>query len=101
MEVCVRLLNGHLERDAIVALQTVNYGAVPQQDYLPQLFLNLTFTPNEIEFCYNITVMDDTVYENQETLSLTLTTLDAGIIVNPDVFNITILDDDGTLTTVS
>ena len=91
-------MNGQLERDAIVTVQTVQVFSdheFPHEDYQP-LSVQLTFTPNMTETCLNITTTDDTVYESQENFSVTLTTMDVGITINPGVLTITILDDDGT-----
>ena len=95
--ICTRVINGQLERDAIVTVQSVQLIVGFQQvlDYQP-LFMQITFTPNVTEACLNITITDDTIYETQETFSVTLTTLDIGINLSPDVLSITILDDDGT-----
>ena len=98
LEVCARLMDGQLERDATVTVQTVQlFSDYPHEDYIP-LSLQLTFTPIVKETCFNITVRDDFFYEIHEIFNVTLTTLDDGVIVNPGVLTITILDDDGMLT---
>ena len=99
LEVCARVINGQLERDAIVTMQTVELSndqsqhAISNEDYIPRS-VQLTFTPNMTAACLNVTVMNDSFYERNETFNVTLTTLDVGIIINPGLITITILDDE-------
>ena len=97
VEVCAWVFIGQLERDAIVTLQTVDVTAVSQgtePDY-QSLSVQLTFTPNMIEICSNVSIINDVFYEDSENLDVQLTTVDPDVILMPDRGTITILDEEG------
>ena len=97
VEVCARVFDGELERDAVVTLQTRDGSAVSQgaePDY-QTLSIQLTFTPSMIVMCRNITILNDVFYEDPENLTVVLTTVDPDVTLTPDEGTITILDEDG------
>ena len=97
VEVCARVRDGELEREAEVILQTVEGSAVSQgiePDY-QALTARLTFTSTITKICRNITIINDVFYEDQESFSVRLTTEDPDVAVDPDTGTITILDRDG------
>ena len=96
-EVCARVLDGELETDAVVTLQTMHGSAVSweaEPDY-QILSIQLTFTPRMIEMCCNVTILNDMFYEDPEDLTVVLTTDEPYLTLMPDVGTITILDEDG------
>ena len=99
VEVCARVFDGELERDAVVSLQTRDGSAVSQgaePDY-QTLSVQLTFTPSMTEnlMCRNVTILNDVFYEDPENLTVVLTTVDPDVTLTPDEGTITILDEDG------
>lgn len=54
------------------------------------------FTADNSEVCFNVTVVTDDIYENDETFTVTVTTDDDQAIVQPDRMTgtVTITDDD-------
>ena len=63
-------------------------------DYTP-ISMELTFTAGSPRNCRDIPIEDDDILEGTESLSATLTTLDADVILEPesDVTMILILED--------
>ena len=101
VEICARVFNGQLEREAIVILQTMDRNAVSQgtePDYR-SLSVQLTFTPSMTEICRNVTIINDVFYEIPEDLNVQLTTVDPDITLDPDniMGTITIQDEEGLL----
>ena len=97
VEVCARVFDGQLERDAVVTLQTVEGTAVSQgaePDY-QSLSVQLTFTPSMTEICRNVIIINDVFYEDPENLDVQLTTVDPAVDLIPDMGTITILDEEG------
>ena len=97
VEVCARVFEGMLERDAIVTLQTMDGTAVSQgaePDY-QSLTVQLTFTPSMTEICQNVMIINDDYYEDPEDLTVRLTTVDPAVTLMPDMGTITIVDDEG------
>ena len=48
--------------------------------------------------CRNVSSVEDDILEEDEDFTLTLTTTDGSVNLNPDEANVTIIDDDRTLT---
>ena len=97
VKICARIIDGTLEREVEVTLHSVDGSAVSQgiePDY-QALTAQLTFTSTMSEICHNITIINDVFYEDSENFSVLLTTGDPGVVVNPDMGTITILDEDG------
>ena len=97
VEVCARVFNGQLERNAVVTLQTMDDSAVSQGTELDyqSLTVQLTFTPNMTEICRNVVLINDVFYEDPEQLTVRLTTVDPDVVFMPDEGTITILDKEG------
>ena len=96
VEVCVRVFNGQLERDAILTLQTVDGSAVsqgPEPDY-QSLSVQLTFTPSMTEICHNVIIIDDSITENSKLFAGLLSSIDSAVILAPDTASVEILDND-------
>ena len=99
IEVCVRVFEGVVERNAIVTLQTMDGTALSQgaePDYEP-LTVQLIFTPNMTEICRNVVIVNDVYYESDENFILQLSTVDPDIelILSNNKGMITIKDDEG------
>ena len=47
--------------------------------------------------CRNVSSVEDDILEEDEDFTLTLTTTDGSVNLNPDEANVTIIDDDRTL----
>ena len=62
-------------------------------DYSP-LSITLEFNETTSELCSYIITMEDTLYENDETLSVMLTTDDTAVTLMPSQLVVTIEDDD-------
>ena len=97
VEVCARVFDGMLERNAVVTLQTMDGSAVSQgtePDY-QSLSVQLIFMPSMTEICQNVIITNDEFYEDPEDLTVRLTTVDPDVILIPDVGTITIVDEEG------
>ena len=55
----------------------------------------LTFAPRMLQDCFNVTIMDDNLYENQKELFSKITTTDTQVTISPMITVITIIDNDG------
>ncbi len=70
-------------------------------DYVP-VAANLTFvtgsTNNDVR-CLNITIVDDSALEGNQTFTVKLTTSDPDVIPGINITTINIADDDGTFRT--
>ena len=96
VEVCARVFEGMLERNAVVTLQTMDGTALSQgaePDYEP-LTVQLTFTPSMTEICQNVAIVNDVYYEDPEDLTVGLTTDEPNVMLMPDTGTITIVDDE-------
>ena len=63
-------------------------------DYEP-ITVDLTFNEAVSRACAEVTIVDDDVFEEDETFDVTLTTTDGDITLNPDSGTVTITDQDG------
>ena len=96
VEVCARVFEGMLERNAVVTLQTMDSTALSQgaePDY-ESLTVQLTFTPSMTEICRNVVIVNDVYYEDPEDLTVGLTTDEPNVMLMPDTGTITIVDDE-------
>ena len=57
----------------------------------------LTFSTSVNRVCRNVSSVEDDIFEEDEDFTLTLTTADGSVDLNPDEANVTIIDDDRTL----
>lgn len=75
--------------------------ASPSSDF-SSTTTNLVFIPDtaEMMMCTDISIIDDTAVENNESFSVLLNTSVAGVTTAPSVGQVTILDDDSTCFTV-
>ena len=99
IEVCARVFEGVVERNAVVTLQSMDGTALSQgaePDYEP-LTIQLTFTPSMTEICRNVVIVNDVYYESDENFILQLSTVDPDIelILSNNKGIITIKDDEG------
>ena len=62
-------------------------------DYFP-LNITLEFNETTSELCSDIITIEDTLYENDETLSVMLTTDDTAVTLMPSQLVVTCVDDD-------
>ena len=56
----------------------------------------LTFAPRMLQDCFNVTIIDDDLYENPEEFFANITTIDTQVNISPMTTVITIIDNDGT-----
>jgi hypothetical protein len=86
---------------SVFSLSTRDQSATQGNDY-PQNTVSLTFNPGDPqERNVPIQILEDTLIENTETLSVELTTTDTDIVFsNGNTASITITDDDGMLSLV-
>ena len=57
--------------------------------------MTLTFNGTSTTTCTDISITPDDDYEGNETFSVSLTTTDSNVTLNPDRSQVTITDDDG------
>ena len=62
--------------------------------------MSLTFDGSNTRECSEVPITDDNIYEDDETFSVTLTTGDEDVTLEPDSGVVTITDDDGGLNCV-
>lgn len=56
----------------------------------------MTFAPSDGDKkCVNVTIVDDSLVENNEEFSLTLTTSDSAVSLTSSEATVTIIDNDG------
>ena len=58
---------------------------------------DLTFSADVDRVCRNVTTQDDTILEDDEEFTLTLTTTDGSVNLVPDLATVTIVDNDSKL----
>ena len=56
----------------------------------------LTFSQDTTLVCFNVTILDDFINEEDEFFTISLTTTDQNVTLSQDSINIKIKDDDGT-----
>ena len=56
----------------------------------------LTFAPGMLQDCFNVTIIDDNLYENPEEFFANISTTDTQVTISPMTTVITIIDNDGT-----
>ena len=64
------------------------------EDYVSTT-VTLTFNGTSTTTCTDIFITPDDDYEGNETFSVSLTTTDSNVTLNPDRSQVTITDDDG------
>ena len=55
----------------------------------------LTFAPGMLQDCFNVTIIDDDLYENPEEFFANITTIETQVNIFPMTTVITIIDNDG------
>jgi hypothetical protein len=93
VEVCAEVMNGVVERETIVSLDTADNTAEEPGDYVERMVL-LTFVEGTSEACTNIQITNDTVLEDNESFLLSLTTTEPRVSLNPAQGSVLIIDDD-------
>ena len=104
IEVCAAVLAGMLERDAVVTLQTADGTATCECTYecssmtfppplsspsatgavdYEAISVQFTFTPDSTVACANITVLNDAIYEDPEDFTVSLSTQDPSVDIDP------------------
>ena len=56
----------------------------------------LTFAPGMLLDCFNVSIIDDDLYENPEEFFANITSTDTQVTISPMTTVITIIDNDGT-----
>ena len=71
----------------------LDYFSSASGDYVP-VTADLTFSASLIRICRNVTSKDDTILEDDEDFTLTLTTTECGLNLTADKATVTIIDND-------
>ena len=111
VQVCVKLLDGTLERAAVVTLFTTDGSAtglflalsthplmislpLAPDDYIPVSNVQLTFDSSIPENCEDIIIVVDGIVEDVMVFFANLTTDDSSLILDPKYSSITIISSD-------
>ena len=81
------------------SFNVVGFSPVPG-DYI-SVAEDLTFSANVDRVCRNVTTKGDTILEDDEEFTLTLTTTDGGVNLAPDRATVTIIDNDSKLSSAT
>ena len=68
--------------------------ALDGSDYVSER-VDLIFFPDEPQVCFNTTIIDDDDYEDSETFTVILDSMDEGVLIVSMEATITITDTDG------
>ena len=60
----------------------------------------VTFGPDVTSASYSVPIVDDSIIEDTETFTATLSTTESNVSIGDDTATVTILDDDGELFTI-
>lgn len=98
VEVCAVIISGQIARDISVTLTTADDSAESPQDYTA-LTTELTFSAPSTRACEDITIVDDQIFELDESFFGRLTSSDPQVDISPDRQETTIQinDEDSTL----
>jgi hypothetical protein len=98
VEVCVRVVSGQLGTDITLQLETISGTAVDEDDYTA-LTRAVTLTPTVTQQCVSVMIEDDSVLEETEslTVSLSLTGAPDGVQLSEQTATIVITNDDDSL----
>lgn len=99
VQVCA-VINGQIDSDVVVNIQTVDDTAMANSDYTPLQNTPLTFQAPNTRACTSISITNDQVYEFNEDFFALLTTPDptrVTITASRAQTTITIADNDGML----
>lgn len=92
LELCLRLHGGELDRHVNLSVNTAGR-AQPSVDY--SALQDITFYPDDkSRKCLDISITDDHIVEEDESFTLTLTSLDSAISLSPDTVTVLISDND-------
>ena len=61
----------------------------------------LTFTPDMLQACFNVTIVDDGYYEDTEDFFVNITTTDPLVNTSPMSTVVTVIDNDGKAVTTT
>ena len=64
------------------------------EDYKEEI-ISLTFSQDDTQMCFNVSIIDDNIYEQDEVFFANLTTNDSKVTLSPHLTNLTIKSDDG------
>ena len=80
--------------DISTHLQLLHYPHSEPEDYLERT-IDLAFSAAVDRVCTDITIVNDTTFEDNETIIVTITTTDPETMLDPDDGVVTIVDEDG------
>ena len=92
-DVCFRVLSGQLDRDIVVNVRTQDGTAVAPGDYAAGN-IDYTLSPSTLQQCFPVRPNNDNIVENDEQLTLTLSTTEMRVTTSPDTATVTIMDND-------
>ena len=82
VEVCAVIVNGEIAADVEVSLETADNSALAGSDYTA-LTTTLTFAAPSTRACENINIINDQMYEIDETFFGQLTSDNARVVIIP------------------
>lgn len=83
VEVCAVIISGEIARDISVMFTIANNSAVSPQDYTA-LNTGLTFSAPSTRACVDINIVDDEIFEVDESFFGRLVSSDAEVNIDPD-----------------
>ena len=97
VEVCI-IIENQLVSDVTVSLQTDSAISGEGYNYI-EMMIVLTFVAPSTRECTSVTIINDTLYENDEIFHVRLSTTDTRVQINPNNSQATvqIIDDDSKL----
>ena len=93
VELTVEVIDGVLTEDVTLTYTTTDGGAISPDDYTGGSF-SLTLPAMARSVTFTIPIMDDSVVEQAETFTVTLSGAPAGITLDPAIATVTITDND-------
>ena len=98
VEVCAVIISGQIARDISIMFSTEDDSAVSPQDYTAQS-TGLTFSASSTRACVDIDIVDDEIFEVDETFFGSLVSSDAAVNIDPNRQQTTVQinDEDSTL----
>jgi hypothetical protein len=93
VEVCARLMEGTLAREAVITLQTESGSAQAPDDYT-SVSVALTFDASTDRQCQDIALTNDDTLEGVEEFEAVLETEEERVALSPDKALVSITDDD-------
>ena len=93
----VKLLSGTLTAPVTVNYVTMDGSAIAPGDYTAVSMGTLTLSPGDTEEMIMVTITDDNTNEPEEMFTVVLSGGSSGVILDPAIATVTIMDDDATL----